>query len=147
MDFFSVWFWNFPFWSYNNIRIRKNFLALSVVSAKSNILNVFRNMKRSDLKDSMIANDNLWTDNDSSETDRYEDWLRQADFQWFESAVTSKAVVLPVRSLGSKQVMLDLCKWLKSWISNSSRLVINDVLVISVGGNTNFQNNKNNLFL
>ena len=104
-------------------------------------------MKRSDLKDSMIANDNLWTDNDSSETDRYEDWLRQADFQWFESAVTSKAVVLPVRSLGSKQVMLDLCKWLKSWISNSSRLVINDVLVISVGGNTNFQNNKNNLFL
>ena len=57
-----------------------NFLAMSVVSAKSNILNVFRNHKRSDLKNSILENDNLWTNDDAATTDRYEDWLRQEGF-------------------------------------------------------------------
>ena len=34
----------------------------------------------------MQANDNLWTDNDSAETDRYEDWLQQGDFESFENS-------------------------------------------------------------
>ena len=32
------------------------------------------------MKHSMQANDNLWTDNDAAETDRYEDWLQKGDF-------------------------------------------------------------------
>lgn len=53
---------------------------MTVVSAKSNILNVFRSHKRSDLKDSILENDNLWTNDDAATTDRYEDWLRQEGF-------------------------------------------------------------------
>ena len=53
------------------------------MSAESNISNVFRTMKRGNLKHSMQANDNLWTDNDSATTERYEDWLKQGDFESF----------------------------------------------------------------
>lgn len=66
------------------------FLAVSVVSAKSNISNVFQSLKRGNLKHSMQANDNLWTDNDSAETDRYEDWLQQGDFEYFENPLMAE---------------------------------------------------------
>ena len=55
------------------------------MSAESNISNVFRTMKRGNLKHSIQANDNLWTDNDSATTERYEDWLKQENFESFEN--------------------------------------------------------------
>ena len=55
----------------------------------------------SNLKHSMQANDNLWTDNDSAETDRYEDWLQQGDFKSFENSC--KMEVSMSTGLGSRR--------------------------------------------
>ena len=49
----------------------------------------------------MQANDNLWTDNDSAETDRYEDWLQQGDFKSFENSC--KMEVSMSTGLGSRR--------------------------------------------
>ena len=104
------------------------------MSAESNISNVFRIMKRGNLKHSIQANDNLWTDNDSATTERYEDWLKQENFGSFENSWMTEFSVWNHYS-----VWYDRFEWLKSNWSNLFLWAISDALVISVGGNTSFE--------